>query len=169
MNEHAMHDMPEGHPHGAMRRKDREIIDRAEIDEIIGAAKMMHLALADGNIPFLVPVFFAYDGKAFYFHSSQKGTKIEILKRNNNVCIEVSIDHGVIPDEMPCDFEARHRTVIGFGKAAFVTDEAEKIRVLDMIVAKFTSRKFEYPKSNLDRTMVVRIDLESIKGKKHGF
>ncbi|WP_334319041.1 pyridoxamine 5'-phosphate oxidase family protein [Termitidicoccus mucosus] len=152
-----------------MRRKDREITDRAEIDEIIGQTRVMHLALADNNVPFLVPVFFAYDGQALYFHSSQKGTKIEILKRNNLVCVEMTIDHDVIPDEKPCDFEARHRTVIGFGKAAFVTDEAEKIRVLDMLVARFTSRKFEYPKANLDRTMVVRIDLESIKGKKHGF
>lgn len=168
MNPHS-HVMPEGHPHGAMRRKDREITDRAEMDEILGRARMMHLALADNNVPFVVPVFFAYDGKSVYFHSSKKGTKIEILKRNNLVCVEVSIDHDVIPDDKPCDFEARHRTVIGFGKATFVTDEAEKIRALDMLVARFTSQKFEYPKHNLDRTEVVRIDFDSLKGKKHGF
>ncbi|EIQ02157.1 putative flavin-nucleotide-binding protein [Opitutaceae bacterium TAV1] len=164
-----MHTLPEGHPHGAMRRKDRQITDRVEIDEIINSARMMHLALSDNDIPFLVPVFFAYDGTSLYFHSSQKGTKVGILRRNNNVCIEISIDHGVIPSDMACDFEARHRTVIGFGKATFVSDEAEKIRALDMIVAKFSPKKFEYPKANLDLTAVVRIDLESIKGKKHGF
>jgi nitroimidazol reductase NimA-like FMN-containing flavoprotein (pyridoxamine 5'-phosphate oxidase superfamily) len=158
-----------GHPHGAMRRKDREITDRTEIDAIIRAGKVMHLALADNNIPFLVPVFYAYDGKAIYFHSAPAGTKIEILKRNNNVCFEISIDHGIIASARACDFEAQHRTVIGFGKAVFVADEAEKIKALDGIVAQFSDQKFEYPQMNLDRTAVIRIDIASLHGKQHGF
>ena len=164
-----MHESSEGHPHGAMRRKDREITDRAEIDEIVRSAKVMHLALADNNIPFLVPVFYAYDGTALYFHSARVGTKIEIMKRNNNVCFEISVDHGVIESDMACDFEAKHRTVIGFGKAAFVEDEVEKIKALDMIVAQFSNKRFEYPKTNLNSAAVIRIDIESMKGKKHGF
>ena len=164
-----MHKSSEGHPHGAMRRKDREITDRAEIDEIVRSAKVMHLALADNNIPFLVPVFYAYDGTALYFHSARVGTKIEIMKRNNNVCFEISVDHGVIESDMACDFEAKHRTVIGFGKAAFVEDEVEKIKALDMIVAQFSNKRFEYPKTNLNSAAVIRIDIESMKGKKHGF
>jgi uncharacterized protein len=157
------------HPHGPMRRQDREITDRTEIDAIIRAAKVMHLALADNNIPFLVPVFFSYDGTALFFHSASAGTKIDIMKRNNNVCFEISIDHGIIASDKACDFEAQHRTVIGFGKAVFVTDEAEKLKALKGIVAQFSDKKFEYPQRNLDCTAVIRIDVESIKGKKHGF
>jgi len=164
-----MHDVSEGHPHGAMRRKEREITDRAEIDAVIRSAKVMHLALADNNIPFLVPVFYAYDALALYFHSARAGTKIEIMKRNNNVCFEISVDHGVIESDAACSFEAKHRTVVGFGKATFIEDEAEKIKVLDMIVAQFSNKKFEYPKTNLNRAAVIRIDVESIKGKKYGF
>lgn len=158
-----------GYPHGPMRRKDREITDRSEIDAILRAGKVMHLALADNNMPFLVPVFYAYDGTALYFHSARAGTKIEILQRNNNVCFEITIDHGIVPSDQACDFEAQHRTVIGFGKAVFVTDAAEKLKGLDLIVAQFSDQKFEYPQANLDRTAVIRIDIASLKGKKHGF
>jgi uncharacterized protein len=159
-----------GHPHnGPMRRKNREIADREEIDAILSSANLMHIALVDGDTPFLVPVFYAFDGTAIYFHSAKAGTKIEIMKRNNNVCFEVSIDHGIIEDDIVCAFEAQHRTVIGFGKASFVVDEAEKMKALDGIVARFTDKKFEYPKTNLGLTVVIRIDIESIKGKKHGF
>lgn len=136
---------------------------------IIRSAKVMHLALADNNIPFLVPVFYAYDGTALFFHSARVGTKIEIMKRNNNVCFEISVDHDVIESDMACDFEAKHRTVVGFGKATFVEDEVEKVRALDMIVAQFSSKEFEYPKAKLNSVAVIRIDIESIKGKKHGF
>lgn len=157
-----------GHPHGTMRRKEREITDRREIDEIIGLGKVMHLALSDNNLPFLVPVFYAYDGTSLYFHSAKAGTKIGILKRNNNVCFEISIDNGIVESDMACDFEAKHRTVIGFGKATFVESDEDKIQVLDRIVARFTDKKFEYPKGNLHATAVIRIDIDSIKGKKHG-
>jgi nitroimidazol reductase NimA-like FMN-containing flavoprotein (pyridoxamine 5'-phosphate oxidase superfamily) len=156
------------HPHGNMRRKEREITDRKEIDEIIHLGKVMHLALSDNNLPFLVPVFYTYNGTFIYFHSAKAGTKIDIMKKNNNVCFEISIDHGIIESEIACDFEAKHRTVIGFGKAEFVENEDEKIAALDGIVAQFTDKKFEYPKGNLNATAVIRINILSIKGKKHG-
>jgi hypothetical protein len=164
-----MSNSTEKHPHGMMRRKDREISDRTEIDSIIRSANLMRIALVDGDVPFLIPVFYAYEGSALYFHSAQAGTKMEILKRNNNVCFEISIDNGFIESEEACDFEAKHRTVIGVGKAQFVEDVLEKIKALDLIVAHFSDKKFEYPEANLKRTAVIRIDIESIKGKKHGF
>lgn len=157
------------HPHGIMRRKEREITDRKEIDGIVHSARVMHLALSDNNMPFLVPVFYAYDGSSLYFHSAKAGTKINILKRNNQVCFEISVDHGVIESDSPCDFEARHRTVTGFGKAVFVENEEEKITALNRIVKRFTDKTFEFPKANLNATAIIRIDIDLIKGKKHGF
>lgn len=157
------------HSHGEMRRSDREITERAEIDAILNAGKVMRIALVDGDTPFLVPVFYAYDGQSIYFHSAQSGSKIDIIKRNNKICFEVGIKHGYIEDAMACDFEAKHKTVIGLGRAVFVKDEAEKIAALDRIVALFTDQHFEYPPANLKRTAVIRIDIESIKGKKHGY
>jgi nitroimidazol reductase NimA-like FMN-containing flavoprotein (pyridoxamine 5'-phosphate oxidase superfamily) len=156
------------HPHAAMRRKEREITDRTEIDGILASSKVMYLGLADQNIPFVVPVFFVYDGAAIYFHSASAGSKIEIMKRNPKVCFVVSVDQGVIEDEKACDFEAKHRTVIGLGEAHFIEEEVEKIKVLDKIVALFSTERFEYPKSNLGHTTIVRIEIESLKGKKHG-
>jgi len=160
--------MPQGHPHGAMRRDEREITDPQEIEKIIQAGKVMYLALSSDDVPFVVPVFYAWDGEAFYFHSARSGTKINILKKNNKVSFAISLDHGVVEDEKICDFEARHRTVIGFGEAEFIEDMQEKSAVLDRIVAGFTDQKFEYPHANLKATLVTRINVLSIKGKSHG-
>ena len=160
--------MPAGHPHGAMRREDREITDRATMDAILQRGNLMHLALCDQNVPFLVPVFYAYDGTALYFHSAKRGSKIEILKRNNRVCFEISEALGVIPSDQACNFEARHQTVIGHGLASFIEDQTAKIEVLDRIVAQFTSTAFTYPEANLRATAVIRIDISSLKGKRHG-
>jgi uncharacterized protein len=164
-----MSEIKGGHPQGVMRRKDREITDKNEIDAIIRSGNLMHIALVDGDTPFLVPVFYGFDGVALYFHSAKAGSKIDIIKSNNKVCFEISIDHGVIEDSSPCDFEAKHRTVIGLGKVLAVESDIEKIRALDLVVAGITDKKFEYPVENLKRTAIFRIDIESIKGKKHGF
>lgn len=151
-----------------VRRKERAITDRAEIDAILREGKVLHLAMSHANRPFLVPVFYAYDGGALYLHSASQGTKIAILKENPYVCFEVSLNHGVIPDEKACDFEARHRSAIGMGRVVFVEEREEKIRALDAIVARFTDKKFEYPAPALMAATVLRIEIESIKGKKHG-
>jgi len=153
-----------------IRRKEREIKDRAEIDTILKAGNVLYLALADNNVPFVVPLNYAFDGTAVYFHSARAGTKIEILKRNPLVSFTVSLDQEILPDpDNACDFETKHRTVVGHGRAVFVEDEADKRTALDLIVAQFTDRKFDYPETTLRNTTVVRIELETIKGKKHGF
>lgn len=158
----------EVHPHNTMRRKEREITDRHEIDSILTCGRVMHLALSDGDAPFLVPLFYAYDGTSIFFHSANVGTKIEILRRNPRVCFSVSLDHGFIESEQACDFEARHRTVIGHGTASFIDSDEEKIRALDRIVGRFSEKHFTYPKANLRGTAVIRISIATLKGKKHG-
>ncbi len=46
-----MSDTPQ-FPHGTMRRKDREITDRSEMESIIRAGKTMYMALAEALVPF---------------------------------------------------------------------------------------------------------------------
>ncbi|WP_316675640.1 pyridoxamine 5'-phosphate oxidase family protein [uncultured Tolumonas sp.] len=159
----------DGHPHGMMRRDDREITDRNEIDDIINSSKVMYLSLADNNTPFCVPVFYAYDGQYLYFHSAKGGSKIDILNRNNQVCFVISTQQDVIESDLACNFEAKHKTAIGTGSASFIENKEEKIAVLDKIVGLFTTKKFDYPDANLKSTLVVKIAIESVKGKKHGF
>ena len=162
---------PASHPinlHGALRRKDRAMTERADIDAILFEGKVMHLAMSFENRPFLVPLFYAYDGTTIYFHSASQGTKIAILKENPFVCFEVSLHQGLIPATKACDFEARHRTAIGMGKAFFIEDLAEKTRALDAIVARFTDEKFTYPAQSVAQVTVIGIEIESIKGKMHG-
>ena len=71
-----------------MRRKDKGIPSRREIDAIIHGCDVSRLALAVENEPYMVPVSFGYDGAALFFHTAQSGKKIEFLESNNKVCFE---------------------------------------------------------------------------------
>lgn len=160
---------PHPHTQRPMRRKTREVTDPAIIDRILSTQSLMHLAMSQNNIPFLVPVYYAWNGKSLYFHSAPTGSKIDILRENPEVCFEISDVRGVIPADDACDFEARHQTVIGFGHACFIDDVVEKVEALDRIVAHFSTGKFDYPEDKVGQTTIIRIDIHSMKCKQHGF
>ena len=41
-----------------MRRNDREVRDRAEIQRILEVAKVLRLGLTDGDYPYIVPLHY---------------------------------------------------------------------------------------------------------------
>lgn len=151
-----------------MRRKDREITDRAEMEAILAEAQVCRLALADGGEPYVVPLCFGYADNAIWFHSAHEGKKIALLKKNPRCCIEVDITGGVIPDERPCGWELRYRSVICTGTARIVTDHAEKEKGLGLILQHYGAGAHKFPKKDLDRVCVVTIAIGEITGKKYG-
>ena len=54
-----------------MRKKEREITDRVELEQILKKALILRLAMNDpGSPPYIVPVNFGYRDGAIYFHDS---------------------------------------------------------------------------------------------------
>lgn len=79
-----------------MRRSEKEITDKTQIDSIIFRSKVYRLGLSDEGQPYIVPLCFSYDGKALYFHCAKEGRKIDILRKNSNVCFEFDIVEGIV-------------------------------------------------------------------------
>ena len=71
-----------------MRRKDREITDINEIETIIKRATHCQIGLVDNDEPYVVPVNFGYERNALYFHGALEGRKVELIQKNNKVCLE---------------------------------------------------------------------------------
>ena len=149
-----------------MRRKDREITDRKEIDEIINKADVLHLAMADGNIPYVVPLSFGYDGKNLYFHCANEGLKLNFIKKNPNVCFDLvgKVKYDNIMTS--CDAGTVFQSVIGRGKCEILSDPEEKRKGLDILVFQYTKSKLEFPEKAVQNTTIVKITITELKGKK---
>src|SRR5665647_3806679 len=93
------------------------IDDQQKIEEILSKAKFLRLALSDADIPHITPMAFGYKDNSIYLHSSQKGEKIDILKKNPKVCFEVDIDADIIVTDDICKYDVCYRSVIGYGQA----------------------------------------------------
>lgn len=151
-----------------MRRKDKEITDRREIEEILAEARICRIALVEKNKPYIVPVNFGFKNNTLFFHSAPKGKKIEILKVNNNACFEVDIDTKLIKDsESLCSGTMKYKSVIGWGKAEFIKDPLEKKKALDVILKHYLNgNAFDYDDRLFKRTTVIKIKISEMTGKK---
>jgi nitroimidazol reductase NimA-like FMN-containing flavoprotein (pyridoxamine 5'-phosphate oxidase superfamily) len=150
-----------------MRRKDREITDRAEIEAILREATVCRIGLADGGEPYVVPLSFGYEDGAVYIHSAPEGTKIALMVKNPRCCFEVDICDSIIRGNRPCMWGMRYRSVIGYGRAAIMSDPAEKRHGLACIMRHYDSGTFDFSDEDVKNVAVIRIAIESMTGKKH--
>ena len=146
-----------------MRRRDREITDPEKLKDIIKKATVCHLGLADCGEPYVVPVNFGYENDCLYFHSAASGHKVDLLKKNNRVCFEIDGDYSIeTTPKNAC--KVKYRSIIGGGMAHFLSDHEEKVRGLKAIVRQCVGIDYKIP-DDLDDTLVVKIDIESLTGK----
>jgi hypothetical protein len=148
-----------------MRRTDREIKDRRDIDDIIGRCRVCRLGLCDEGRPYIVPLSFGYDGSALYFHAAGEGRKIDILKKNNQVCFELDILHDIVSGDQICRWGMAYESVIGFGAAEVLHDLESKRRALACIVRRYGSEETDFPGPMLAGTTVIRVRIEEVSGK----
>jgi len=114
------------------RRPDQAITDPDEQMAIIRRCKHLTIAMARGGEPYLATVNYGYDeaARAFFFHSSTVGKKIEILRENPLVWGQIMEDLGY------CDGRCQHafRTLQFCGRVLLVEDPAEKRRALSLMI-----------------------------------
>ena len=148
----------------------RKIIkDRDEIEGIIRSAKVCRIGLVDDGEPYVVPVCFGYVDGVLYFHSATRGRKVEALRKNDAVCCEFDVDVEIVRNGDACNWSVRYRSAIGFGKAAIVEEPGEKRRALDVIVAHYGGKPQEYPEDTLQRTTVIKVQIDRMTGKTSGY
>jgi len=153
-----------------MRKKDREIKDAKELEEILQKADVCRIAFAVDNIPYNVAMNFGYiwkDHLTLYLHCAKEGKKLELMKRNNTVCFEMDTDHEIVEATNACDWGMKYRSIVGIGLLESVTDENKKKKGLDSIMDhyKFNGKK-EYDEKVLNVTEILRLTVTEFTGKK---
>lgn len=119
-----------------MRRKDREITDINQIISIIDSQDVIRLGLNTGEIPYIVPVNFAYtfnDGILnLYFHGARSGQKFDLLTSQEFCSFELDNQIRIVPDEIKGDVTTYYQSVMGKARIHTISsdDIDEAITVL---------------------------------------
>lgn len=152
-----------------MRRSDREIIGRPEIDEIIRGCDVLRLAFAAGGRPYLVPVSFGFDGTCLYFHTAGSGRKIDCIEADNRVCFELEREVLLVTDpDRACRWSFTFESVVGFGTVHEMVTPDEKASGLQRIMEHYSGRPWNLDSAVVATTRVWRVEIESLTGKRAG-
>jgi len=118
--------------------------------------------------PYLVSLSHGYDEdrNCIYFHCAREGKKLDYLRANNTVWGQALLDHGYSDGECTHLYASVHFS----GRVTFIDDPDEKRRALECMIRQLDSN----PESLIgritpelfDQTMVGRIDIEYLSGKK---
>lgn len=151
----------------AMRRNDRAMPDD-EAWKILaeGIYGTMALTGPDGE-PYAVPLSYVVLGRAIYFHCASEGRKLAGLAHCPRVCFNVVKSAQAVYDH---NFSTYYESVTVFGPVTKVEGEQRKTGILMKLAEKYLSDFMARAPSDiarsLSRTMVYKIEVEHITGKR---
>ncbi len=155
-----------------MRRSDREITDIKEIYKIMKKCKVCSIAFFDKNFPYIIPLNFGVSLEngvfTMYFHSADKGTKINLLNKNNHIGFEMNCSHNLILDnDIPCKSTMEYESVCGNGILR-ILPETEKIYGLKILMNQYSNieNNFNFDEKMLKAVTVMKLEINQISGKK---
>ncbi len=152
-----------------MRRKDKKIQDQKVIDEIFLKNKVCRIGFVDDNKPYVISMNYGYQENLIYVHSALEGRKIEIIQKNNSVCVEIADAIEVVDAEKACDFTTKYRSLVCEGKIHFLADLGEKREALERIMLHHTGNSnWNMPDPAIEKIAVMKIVLQTISGKISG-
>ena len=149
-------------------RRFRQQLSSEECEQILRDATSGVLAVSgDDGYPYAVPVSHVYRDGKIVFHGAKEGHKLDAIRRNDKVSFCVIAQDEVMPKERT----TAYISVIVFGRARIVEDEAGLRRIAGMVGEKFSP---DFPRECREETdeviaantmLCVEITVEHMTGK----
>ena len=148
-----------------MRRKKQALSSEENIAVLNRGTSGVLAVSGDDGYPYAVPLSYVYHDRRIFFHCAKTGHKLDAVARNQKVSFCVIDQDKVVPQESTTYF----RSVIVFGKARVLEDEAEKRSALEKLAAKYSPAQEQDRLREIDqqfgRVCVVEITIEHMTGK----
>jgi nitroimidazol reductase NimA-like FMN-containing flavoprotein (pyridoxamine 5'-phosphate oxidase superfamily) len=151
-----------------VRRKDREITNPDELHSVLKSTNYVTIALCRDNEPYLVSLSHGYDEarSCLYFHCAPEGKKLVYAQANDRVWGQAMLDYGVTDE---CDYA--YSSVHFSGRMFQIGDLTEKRHAMEVLVRQLSRNPEEklakITPEKLARTLMCRIDIDYMTGKKH--
>ena len=157
------------------RYRDRAVEDETWIRSFLRRRPVGVLGtVADGE-PFLAPLLYVYDPDehAVFVHLSPAGRTVANVRADDRATFVVFEFGRLLPAVEPVAFDLEYESVVVHGSAAVLDDPALARAALEALMDKFAphlERGVDYDAmtdSAVDRTAVVRLDVEHWSGKRN--
>lgn len=107
---------------------------KKEYDAFINQQHLSRIAFK-GDYPYVAPFLYVFDGNFIYFRSTKYGKKVDLLKKDPQVAVEI--------EHYESDM-SQYRFVTLQGQINEVSDEGEKLKVREMFVEMIKDKNLSH-------------------------
>lgn len=108
--------------------------DRALIHAILDAGKICHVGFCVDGQPFVIPMAYARDGDHLLLHGAASSRLMKALGGGVEACVTVTHLDGLVLARSTFHHSMNYRSVVAFGRARGIEEEAGKRAALDRLV-----------------------------------
>jgi hypothetical protein len=136
---------------------------------VIDEAPLCHVASIVNGSAVVIPTLHAREGQTIFLHGSPSNAVMKSIVERGEACVTMTLYDGLRLARSGFESSIAYRSVVVFGAATLVSDDAEKARVLDLFVdAVLPGRSHEVrAMSDAERrlTMVVAVAIDEASAK----
>src|SRR5215813_14980930 len=115
------------------RLPDRGSHDEETVHSILDAGFLAHVGFQMNGQPFVIPTLYGRDGEKLYLHGSAASRMLRELQSGIAACVTVTLVDGLVLARSAFHHSMNYRSVVAFGTARKIEDEAAKTRALHVI------------------------------------
>jgi hypothetical protein len=143
--------------------------DRERVYAILDEAFICHVGFVVDGRPVVIPTGYGRMKDVLYIHGSAASRMLRTLAEGIDVCVTVTLIDGLVLARSAFHHSFNYRSVVVFGKARVVTDEAEKMAALraftEHVIAERWDDVREPNQSELKATTVLALALVEASAK----
>ena len=147
-------------------RRVGQALSREECIAVLQRGTSGVLAVSGENgYPYAVPLSYVYANDRLYFHCARSGHKLDAIARNPKVSFCVIDQDRVVPEK----FTTFYRSVIAFGTARIIQDEAVARKALEVLTNRYCPDDITGTQQEIENSFphlyMVEITIDHLTGK----
>ncbi|PKP22964.1 MAG: hypothetical protein CVU05_01735 [Bacteroidetes bacterium HGW-Bacteroidetes-21] len=146
----------------------KDITQESELLEILKKAKYCHMGMIDGDTPYVLGFNFGFKDNTLYLHCAKQGHKLDVLRKNNRVCVSFDVDQEFFSrhETVACSWRMRYRSVLLWGQAEITDNYDEKLKALKIIMSQYSTQAFEFNAPSVNNVVIIKIKADKMTGRK---
>jgi uncharacterized protein len=151
------------------RLPQRGSYERETVYKILDEGLVCHVGFVVEGSPVVIPTGYGRAGDALYLHGSAASRMLRTLAGGIPVCVTVTLLDGIVLARSAFHHSMNYRSVVVFGTASVIEDEAEKIEALRAITEHIVPGRWAEVRlpddAELRKTLVLRLPLDEASAK----
>ncbi len=147
----------------------RACYDRETVYGILDAGLMCHVGYVIDGQPYVTPTAYWREEDRVYWHGSSASKMLRNLETGIPCCFTVAILDGLVLARSGFHSSINYRSLMAFGQAEKLEDEAEKLRTLEVFSERLTPGRWDELKppsqQELKATTVLTMKLDEVVAK----